>query len=346
MGVVVLGVASSAVGRRRRYRGRTSASARMRRPSAARRGSGNETVPAVSPGLSRAMRPTGPARDRRRWRPRSSALARSWYMARRLASSAALLGARLEQIAVAGLRRRRTRTGSCPAASAARRAWPAAVASSVHVVGDDALQQLCRILAGDAHDAPVGKPCACPAGCLSCGARSWWRSGRGFARRAPGQRTLSRQAGKRCGAAGDKASLRLGAASGDVSRAANRSGRRGSRGLGGARGLLGRLATCSATTFSSSGGRRCTTFTGVPTSTRLRQIDDVAVEHAEAARRGRPADRLGVVGAVDAVERVAEIQRHGAQRVLDAAGHLLGQAAGRARAFPPADASRARRPCG
>ena len=51
----------------------------------------------------------------------------------------------------------------------------------------------------------------------------------------------------------------------------------------------------------------------------------VLVQHAEAARRCRPTDRLGVVGAVNAVERVAEVQRHGAERVSDAARHLLGQ---------------------
>ena len=56
------------------------------------------------------------------------------------------------------------------------------------------------------------------------------------------------------------------------------------------------------------------------------QIDDVPVEHAEAARRGGAADRVGIVGAVNAIEGVAEIERHGAERVLDAAGHLLRQA--------------------
>ena len=57
-----------------------------------------------------------------------------------------------------------------------------------------------------------------------------------------------------------------------------------------------------------------------------RQVQHMLVHHAEAARRCRLPDGLGVVGAVDAVERVAEIERLRAERVLQAAGHLVGQA--------------------
>ena len=73
------------------------------------------------------------------------------------------------------------------------------------------------------------------------------------------------------------------------------------------------------------------------------EVDDMAVEHAEAARRGRDADRAGVVGAVDAIERVAEIERLGAERIADAAESSSRAGAGRARASRPADANRANR---
>src|SRR5690606_23776936 len=55
------------------------------------------------------------------------------------------------------------------------------------------------------------------------------------------------------------------------------------------------------------------------------EVDDVLVEHAEAARRGRPADRLRLVGAVDAVARIAaaevDVERARAERIVEAAGH-------------------------
>src|SRR4029077_18597403 len=38
------------------------------------------------------------------------------------------------------------------------------------------------------------------------------------------------------------------------------------------------------------------------------KVDDVGIEHAEAPRGGRPPDGLGVVGAMDAIERIAKIE--------------------------------------
>src|SRR5262245_39269818 len=49
------------------------------------------------------------------------------------------------------------------------------------------------------------------------------------------------------------------------------------------------------------------------------------VEHAEAARGLRLADRLHIIGAVYAIERITEVERHSAQRIADATSHLLGQ---------------------
>ena len=124
--VVVLGCGIHAVAWPRRYRPQTwpRPECAGRAPAAADRGS--DTVPVVSPGALRSRRPTAPARDSPRWHPRSSTLARSLYMPSRLASSAAWSRAGLEQISRRRPSRRRTRTGSCPAASAGRRGWPAA----------------------------------------------------------------------------------------------------------------------------------------------------------------------------------------------------------------------------
>src|SRR6186713_508602 len=55
------------------------------------------------------------------------------------------------------------------------------------------------------------------------------------------------------------------------------------------------------------------------------EVGDVVVGHAEAARGDRLADRLRLVGAVDTVERRAEIHRARAERVLDAALHVARQ---------------------
>ncbi len=48
-------------------------------------------------------------------------------------------------------------------------------------------------------------------------------------------------------------------------------------------------------------------------------MSDVLVHHPEAARRRGPADRTGIVGAVDAVDRAAEIERLGTERIAHAA---------------------------
>src|SRR5207237_8993669 len=57
----------------------------------------------------------------------------------------------------------------------------------------------------------------------------------------------------------------------------------------------------------------------------LVEIDDVLVEHADAAGRDAVADGPRLVGAVDAVERILvglpQIERAGAERVAWAAGH-------------------------
>src|SRR3954467_14541761 len=55
------------------------------------------------------------------------------------------------------------------------------------------------------------------------------------------------------------------------------------------------------------------------------EVADVLVGHAEAARGYRLADRLRLVGAVDAVERRAQIHRARAERILDAALHVTRQ---------------------
>src|SRR6185503_12673294 len=52
------------------------------------------------------------------------------------------------------------------------------------------------------------------------------------------------------------------------------------------------------------------------------EMDHVGVQHANAARRDRAADRAGIVGAVDAEERAADVKRAGAERVAWAAFHI------------------------
>src|SRR5262245_30122337 len=54
-------------------------------------------------------------------------------------------------------------------------------------------------------------------------------------------------------------------------------------------------------------------------------MQDSGIEHAETAGRLCTADRIWIIGAVDAVKAVAEIEGHGTQRILDAARHLYGQ---------------------
>src|SRR5690606_19459397 len=64
------------------------------------------------------------------------------------------------------------------------------------------------------------------------------------------------------------------------------------------------------------------------------EVLDVLIGHAETTGRDRLADRLRLVGAVDPVQRRAEIHRASAERVLDAAGHVtrqIGAAAQRVR---------------
>src|SRR5204863_5856190 len=51
------------------------------------------------------------------------------------------------------------------------------------------------------------------------------------------------------------------------------------------------------------------------------QVDDVIVDQPETARRDGAADRLRLVGAVNAVDGAAEIERAGAERVAGTAGH-------------------------
>ena len=51
------------------------------------------------------------------------------------------------------------------------------------------------------------------------------------------------------------------------------------------------------------------------------EVDHVVVDQAEAAGRDRVADRLRRVGAVDAVDRLAEIHGAGAERIAGSAGH-------------------------
>src|SRR5215470_16132438 len=53
----------------------------------------------------------------------------------------------------------------------------------------------------------------------------------------------------------------------------------------------------------------------------LVEVDDLVVRQTEAARRHGMADRLRLVGAMDAVDRVAEIHRAGAERVARTTCH-------------------------
>src|ERR1700759_202093 len=53
----------------------------------------------------------------------------------------------------------------------------------------------------------------------------------------------------------------------------------------------------------------------------VEQVDDVRIDEAEAARGHRLADGLRLVGAVDAIPRLAEIERAGAERIARPAGH-------------------------
>src|SRR5258706_1393466 len=55
------------------------------------------------------------------------------------------------------------------------------------------------------------------------------------------------------------------------------------------------------------------------------EIGDVFVGHAEAAGRYRLADRLRLVGAVNAIKRRAEIHGAGAERIVEAACHMARQ---------------------
>src|SRR6185503_18851879 len=57
----------------------------------------------------------------------------------------------------------------------------------------------------------------------------------------------------------------------------------------------------------------------------LIEVDDVFVAHADAARRHRLADGPGLVRAVDAVQRRAEIHGAGAERILRTTGHEVRQ---------------------
>src|SRR6266436_5201176 len=68
------------------------------------------------------------------------------------------------------------------------------------------------------------------------------------------------------------------------------------------------------------------------------EIGDVFVGHAEAAGRYRLADRLRLVGAVNAIKRRAEIHGAGAERIVDAARHVPRQIG------PPRQHLRGRRP--
>src|SRR3954471_23749007 len=51
------------------------------------------------------------------------------------------------------------------------------------------------------------------------------------------------------------------------------------------------------------------------------EIADVGVDQPETSRRHRGADRVGTVGAMDAIYRGAEVERAGAERVAGTAGH-------------------------
>ena len=50
----------------------------------------------------------------------------------------------------------------------------------------------------------------------------------------------------------------------------------------------------------------------------VEQVDHVGIDEAEASRRDRLPDGLGLVGAMDAVHRLAEIERAGAERIAGA----------------------------
>src|SRR5271167_2752717 len=52
------------------------------------------------------------------------------------------------------------------------------------------------------------------------------------------------------------------------------------------------------------------------------EIDDVVVGHADATGGDGLADRIGLVGAVNAIERAGKIHRAGAERIVDAAFHV------------------------
>ena len=54
-------------------------------------------------------------------------------------------------------------------------------------------------------------------------------------------------------------------------------------------------------------------------------MQDVAVEHPEASGRFRATNRLRIVGAVNAIERIAEIDRFRAERIVQAAEHTFRQ---------------------
>src|SRR5205823_3982464 len=51
------------------------------------------------------------------------------------------------------------------------------------------------------------------------------------------------------------------------------------------------------------------------------EVRDVLVGQPDAARRYEGADGRGLVGAMDAVERLAQVERAGAERVAGTAGH-------------------------
>ena len=78
------------------------------------------------------------------------------------------------------------------------------------------------------------------------------------------------------------------------------------------------------------------------------EVDHVLVQHPEAARRGRPADRLRGVGAVDAIARVGaaevDVERPRPERVADparAGRRPTWRGSGRARSSPAAASSAA-----
>src|SRR5262249_43375825 len=95
--------------------------------------------------------------------------------------------------------------------------------------------------------------------------------------------------------------------------------RRFKRGFG-----YGRRWWCGLAHVSSGWQRAHHRYAGANLG-QLSQVQHGAIEHAKAAGGLGLADRLYVVGAVDAVERIAEVERHGTERVLGAAGHLFGK---------------------